>query len=124
MTKSQINIKKNLPIYTFVLLIVSLRLFFPYLSFSSSDLDGLMQKYIYFSNSMNILDMGETMLALPYLPSSLNFYYFKGTISNFFDINYIFTTKYFNVIFDLMLAVLTFQFYCKIKKNKEKTLTP
>ena len=86
--------KKNTSLLGFFFLIFLLRISLPYISFSSTDLEGLSDKYLYIYNSINIYDIRDQMLPLPYFPFVLNIYLFAGKIGDFINLNYVFILKY------------------------------
>ena len=95
-------------------LIITLRIFLPYLSFSSTDLEGLSQKYLYIDNSINIYNISEVMNILPYFPFVINIYFLAGKTADLININYVFIIKYIALSFEFLIAFLIIKFYQKV----------
>ena len=114
--------KKNTSLLSFLFLILLLRISLPYISFSSSDLEGLSIKYLYIYNSINIYDIKEQMLPLPYFPFVLNIYLFAGKIGDFINLNYVFILKYIALFFEFLVAGAIIAFYRKEDLDLKKSL--
>ena len=95
---------------------IILKFYVVVVSFGSTDLTGLSQRYLFQYNSFNWFKSGEHLL--PYFPFVEIIFFYSGKVAEFFSINYIFVLKYISVIFEISLAFLIIKFFEKKKKKK------
>ena len=94
---------------------IILKFYVVVVSFGSTDLTGLSQRYLFQYNSFNWFKSGEHLL--PYFPFVEIIFFYSGKVAEFFSINYIFVLKYISVIFEISLAFLIIKFFEKKKKK-------
>jgi hypothetical protein len=102
---------ENKLIFLLLLSTIILRFFLPYMSFASSDLSNLMNKYLYLKNEIDFNDIPNVTLAIPRFPFVVNLFNFAGVISDYINLNMAFFIKYLAVIFELAIAVLLLKIY-------------
>lgn len=112
--------KRNSILLNALFLICLLRLFLPYMVFSSSDLEGLSIKYLYLYNSIDVYNVKEWMTTLPYFPYVTSIYLIAGKIADAININFVFILKYITLIFEFLIAGLIVSFYAKKNYDVKK----
>ena len=115
-------INENKLVFLLLLSAIIFRLFIPYISFASTDLSNLMNKYLYLKNGIDINDIPNITIPVPRFPFVINLFYISGVISDYINLNIAFFTKYLAVIFEFALAALILKIYLlktDLKNNKK-----
>jgi hypothetical protein len=104
-------INENKLVFLLLLSAIIFRLCIPYISFASTDLSNLMNKYLYLKNEIDINDIPNITLPIPRFPFVINLFNISGVIADYLNLNIVFFIKYLAVVFELALAALILKIY-------------